>query len=95
MSVNDYGTLFEKTVKAYWGNPETPIYFSNYWGDKFEMRAILFSIVIQEININRRNYDADKLESLKEYATKSSLGGTSYTENVDILKLLAEYKNVT
>jgi len=95
MSLNDYGMLFEKTVEAYWGNPKTPIYFSNYWGDKFVMRAILFSIVIQEINFNPSNYDSDKLESLKEYARKSSDGGTSHTENVDILKLLAEYKNVT
>ena len=95
MSTIDYGMLFEKTVEAYWGNPKTPIYFANYWEDKFEMRAILFSIVVQEINFNPNSYDTDILDSLKEYASKSSNGETSHSENVQILKLLAEYKNVT
>lgn len=95
MSTNDYGMLFEKTVEAYWGNPKTSIYFSNYWGNKFEMRAILFSIILQEINFNPSNYDANKLEFLKEYARKSSDGKTSHTENVNVLKLLAEFKSLT
>lgn len=94
MNINDYGMLFEKTVEAYWGNPVTPIYFANYWGDKFEMRAILFAIVIQEINFNPNSYDTEKLDILKEYARKSSNGKTSYSENVQILKLLAEHTSV-
>jgi hypothetical protein len=94
MSIQDFGMLFEKIVEAYWGSPKTPIYFSNYWGKNFETRAILYSIIIKEINYNPEKYNEDILESLKEYASKSSNGGLSYTENASLLELLAKHKNI-
>ena len=48
--MNDIEYLLENTIIEYWGQPKTPIYFSNYYGDNFEMRAILFSITLFQVN---------------------------------------------
>jgi hypothetical protein len=94
MSITDYGMLFEKTVEAYWGNPKTPIYFANYWGHEFETKALLFSIVVNEINYNANDYSPEKLDALKDYTKKISEGDVSHSDNVQILKLLAKHKSV-
>lgn len=92
--MTDYGTLLEKTMEAYWGQPKTPIYFSNYHGDKFEMRAILFTISLFEINYKFEEYSEEELLVLKEYESKSWSEETTYDENTKILELLAKHKNV-
>jgi len=90
----DYGILLEKTMEAYWGQPKTTIYFSSYCGDKFEMRAILFTISLFEINYKFNEYSEKELSALKEYESKSWNEETTYDENTKILELLAKHKNV-
>lgn len=92
--MRDYGMLLERTIEKYWGTPKTPIYFANYYGDKFEMRAILFSIVTFEINYNADEYTEDKLMIMKEYESKSWNEKTTHNDNIIILELLAKHKNI-
>lgn len=92
--MRDYGTLLEKTIEEFWGHPKTPIYFANYCGDKFEMRAILFTISLFEINYKFEEYSIEELQELKSYESKSWNEKTTYEENIKILELLAKHKNV-
>lgn len=92
--MEDYGMLLEKTIEKYWGTPKTPIYFANYYGDKFEMRAILFSIIIYEINYKLNEYSEDEINQMKEYETKSWNEKASHNDNIKILELLANHKKV-
>jgi hypothetical protein len=92
--MNDIAYLLEKTIIEYWGQPKTSIYFSNYFGDNYEMRAILFSISLFQINYKFDEFDEQQLEKLKEYLSKSYNMETSYNENIEILTLLAKHKNL-
>jgi hypothetical protein len=58
------------------------------------MRAILFSIVTFEINYNAYEYTEDKLTIMKEYESKSWNEKTTHYDNIIILELLAEHKNI-
>lgn len=86
--------LLEKTIEAYWGNPNTPIYFSNY-DSEHEMSAILFAISLFEINYNQSDYNAEELTALETYRTKFSDEKTTYEDDIQILELLAKHKNLT
>lgn len=90
----DYGALLEETMEAYWGRPKKPIYFSNYCGDKFEMRAIIFTLSLFEINYKYDEYSDEELFALKEYESKSWNKLTTYDENIKILELLAKHKKL-
>ena len=92
--MKDYGMLLEKTIEKYWGKPKAPIYFANYYGDKFEMRAILFSLVIYEVNYKFTEYTDDKLKILKEYEQKCWNEKTTHQDNIKILEFLANNKEV-
>ena len=92
--MTDYGMLLEKTIEEYWGQPKTPIYFANYYGDKFEMRALLFSIVTFEINYKFDEYNVEELEALKVYESNSWNEKTTHNHNIKSLELLAKHKNI-
>lgn len=83
--------LFEKTIQKYWGTPETNIYFSSYYGDNFEMRAILFSIVVHELNYKANEYSEEKLSLMKDYELKSNQGKVTHNDNLLILQLFANH----
>ena len=86
--------LLEKTIEEYWGQPKTPIYFANLEGDKFEMRAILFSLVTYEINYNPSDYNENELLILKKYEQKCWDEKQTYKDNLSILEFLAKHKNL-
>lgn len=90
--MRDYAMLLEETIEKYWGAPKSSIYFSNYYGDSFEMRAILFSIILFEINYNFKDYKEEELNILREYENKYTSEVTTFEENVRILEFLAKHK---
>ena len=92
--MKDYAMLFEKTIEKYWGHPKTPIYFSNYYGDKFEMQAILFSIIVFEINYKFEDYSDDEITVLKDYEQKCWDKKQTHQDNILILEFLSNHKNV-
>ena len=92
--MNDLGALLEKTIEAYWGQPKTQVYFSNYYGDRFEMRAILFSIILFEINYKFSEYNEMELLVLKDYESKSWDSETTFDENIKVLETLAKHKKL-
>lgn len=48
---NDYGMMFERTVKKVFGHPKTSIYFSGYYDtNEYAFKAMLFSMCTYEIN---------------------------------------------
>jgi hypothetical protein len=92
--MNDLEYLLEKTIIEYWGNPKTQIYFSNYFGDNFEMRAIIFSIVLFQVNYKFEEFKDEQLEKLKDYLSKSYENENTHDDNINILVLLAKHKNL-
>jgi len=92
--MKDYGMLLEKTIEKYWGHPKTPIYFANYYGDKFEMRALLFSIVVHEINYKFSEYTEEKMKALKAFEKKGWDNKIKHNDSIKILEVLADHKRV-
>lgn len=92
--MNDIEYLLENTIIEYWGQPKTPIYFSNYYGDNFEMRAILFSIALFQVNYKFEEFEYEQLEKLKLYLTKSYNNENTHDDSLNILILLAKHKNL-
>lgn len=90
----DYGMLLEKTIEKYWGHPKTPIYFANYFVDKFEMKALLFSIVVHEINYKFSEYTAEEMKELKEFEKKGWGGKIQYKDSIRILEVLDDHERV-
>ena len=92
--MNDLEYLLEKTIIEYWGNPKTQIYFSNYFGDNFEMRAIIFSIVLFQVNYKFEEFKDEQLEKLKDYLSKSYENENTHDDNINILFILAKHTNL-
>lgn len=92
--MKDYGMLLEKTIEKYWGNPKTPIYFADYYGDKFEMRALLFSIVVHEINYKFAEYTEEEIEELKSFEKKGWDNNIKHKDSIKILEVLADHDRV-
>ncbi|POS00653.1 hypothetical protein Q361_1352 [Flavobacterium croceum DSM 17960] len=92
--MRDYGMLLEKTIEEYWGQPKTPIYFANLYGDKFEMRAILFSLVTYEVNYKPSEYTEEELRILKEYEQKCWNENQTHNDNISILEFLAKHRKL-
>ena len=92
--MNDLAYLLENTIIEYWGQPKTQVYFSNFYGDNFEMRAILFSIVLFQVNYKFDDFQEKQLEILKQFLSKSYKNEITYDENKDVLILLAKHKNL-
>lgn len=92
--MKDYGMLLERTIEKYWGHPKTPIYFANYYGDKFEMRALLFSIVVHEINYKFSEYSEEEMEELKAYEKKGWDNKIKHNDSIKILEVLANHNKV-
>ena len=65
--IQDYGMEFENIVIKFFGRPKTPIYFASYYSDNFETKAMLFSICVQEININKDKYSQMQIEELTKF----------------------------
>lgn len=93
-NINDYPALLEKTIEAFWGVPKTPVYFANYYDDEFTMRAILFALVLHEINYKSNEYDNELLSELKEFESKSWNSNINKQEAVQILEILAKHKKI-
>lgn len=89
--MTDYGMLLEKTIEKYWGHPKTPIYFANYYGDKFEMKALLFSIVVHEINYKASEYSDEEMEELKAFERKAWDNKIKHKDSIKILEVLANH----
>ncbi|MEB2774430.1 hypothetical protein SYJ56_03885 [Algoriphagus sp. D3-2-R+10] len=92
--MNNYAMLLEKTMEEYWGSPKAPIYFANYYGDKFEMRALLFSLATYEVNYKFDEYTSEELDVLKDYENKCGNQTVVHADSIKILELLANHKNV-
>ena len=90
--MKDNAILLERTIEAYWGQPKSSIYFANYYGDNFEMRAILFAIVLFEINYKSDDYKSEDLNLLENFLSKTSSKQTIHNDNIQILELLANHK---
>lgn len=90
--MEDYGMLLEKTIEKYWGHPKTPIYFANYYGDIFEMKALLFSIVVYEINYKASEYSEEEMEELNNFEKKAWNNKIEHNDSIRILKVLANHK---
>ncbi|MBI6119868.1 hypothetical protein [Salegentibacter maritimus] len=92
--MKDYGMLLEKTIEEYWGHPKTPIYFANYYGDKFEMKALLFALVIFEINYKPDEYKESELIKLRNFERTLSKKEINHKDRIEILEFLAKRKNL-
>jgi len=86
--------LLEQTIEKYWGNPKTPIYFANYFGDTFQMRALLFSIVVYEINYKFSEYTKEEIKELNSFEKKGSDNKIKYEDCIKILQVLADHIRV-
>jgi hypothetical protein len=65
--IQDYGMEFEEVAVKFLGQPKTPIYFASYYSDNFQTKAILFTICVMEININKDKYSIKDLDKLKKF----------------------------
>ncbi|HAQ21093.1 MAG TPA: hypothetical protein DCR40_17950 [Prolixibacteraceae bacterium] len=92
--MKDYGMLLEKTIEAYWGQPKTTISFANYYGDDFKMKAILFSLVVTQINYRSEEYPEEELKQLEDYESKFWSSTPEFSDDINVLKLLAKHKNL-
>lgn len=90
--MQDPGYEFEKVIIKFFGSPKTPIYFSGYFdrNNKFEARALLFSICVREININNDNYSEQEINELKQYERYLSNGQVEYNTLVKCIEFLQQ-----
>lgn len=94
-STNDYGMLFERTIIAYWGWPKTSVYFASYFHDSFKMNALLFSIIVYELNYNFNDYSPIEIKQLKKYQLKGWDNSITLNDSYKILEVLAKHKNIS
>lgn len=90
---NDYGMMFERTVKKVFGQPKTPIYFSGFYDtNEYAFKAMLFAMCTYEINYCPEKYTEEELTTLKEYEAKSYKNETTRSEDLQFLTFLSEYE---
>lgn len=86
--MKDYGMLLEKAIEHFFGNPQTLIYFANYYGDNFSTKALLFSICIKERNCNTATYTMEELAKLSEFEDNFLKPTVTHNDSVKCIEFL-------
>lgn len=84
--MKDHAMQFEGVVKKYFGNPLSTIYYSNYYGDNFQIRAILFAICVCEIN--NKIQDDNDLKILNKFHDLFASGNSSFHNCIECITFL-------